>query len=132
MFIADYLIIFAVLLCVSVNRQSLIVLCAFALNECAYYISHDDFYFCIYSACLYASMAYAAKSVKYEIQMAFCCYSALFWFSALDYLLTPQPTEFYVIFPYVVKIIDIYVIFHLLHKEQRNVRNTIPSHCSFN
>ena len=132
MIIADYLVIFAVLMCLSINRQSIFILCAFAVNECAFYLTNSDVSFSITAACCYAALAKQFSGLKYNLQMALICYSVLFWFSGLDYLAFPQETYFYVIFPYVIKVVDIYVIYHLIHKEQRNVGLYSASHCSFN
>lgn len=132
MITADYLIAFIVFLCASVNRQSIFILCAFALNECAFYLTCSDFSFSILSAILYASLALVLKSIKSEIQFALTAYSILYWFNGLDYLLFPHKTYFYVIFPYIIKIIDIYVIYHLINKGLRNGRYNSSSASSFN
>lgn len=130
--IADYLVLFTVFLCISVNRQSIFILCAFALNECAFYLTWSDFSFSILSACIYAALAKTLYDIKYELQMALAAYSVMFWFGAFDFWLTTQPTYFYVIFPYVVKLIDIYVIYHLIHKEQGCDRYNSTHRCTFN
>lgn len=132
MIIADYLVMFAVLLCISVNRQSIFILCAFSVNECAFYLTSSDFTFSITAACCYAALSTCFLKLKYNLQMALICYSALFWFAGFDYAFFPQETYFYVIFPYAVKFVDVYVIYHLINKEQRNVRIHSTNHCSFN
>lgn len=132
MIFADYLVMFAVLLCISVNRQSIFILCAFAVNECAFYLTNTDFYFCIIAALSYAALAKAFTKIKYELQLSLALYSIFYWLSAFDYWVTEQVTIFYVIFPYVIKVIDIYVIYHLINKEQRNVGLYSANRCSFN
>lgn len=64
--------------------------------------------------------------------MALCAYSVLYWFNALDFFLFPHETLFYVIFPYVVKLVDVYVIYHLINKEQKDVGFYSSGNCSFN
>lgn len=132
MIIADYLVLFTVLLCMSVNRQSIFILCAFALNELAFYLAWSDFIFCVLSACIYAALAKSFSHIKYELQLALVTYSVLFWFSAFDYWFTEKVTYYCVIFPYVVKLIDIYVIYHLIHKEQGCDRFNSTNRCTFN
>lgn len=53
--------------------------------------------------------------------MALICYSIVFWFSSIDFYFFPQETIFYVIFPYVIKFIDCYVIFHLIAREGQGI-----------
>lgn len=132
MLFADYLVLFAVLLCTSVNRQSIFILTSFLLSELAFYLTWSDFSFSIVVACLYAYLAKTLKNIKYELQLALTTYSVLFWFNALDFWVTEQPTIFYVIFPYVIKAVDIYVIYHLINKGRRRDGIHSTSHCSFN
>jgi hypothetical protein len=106
--------------------------CAISLGELAYYLTSTDFSFSILSAILYSLIAYLSSRVKFELQMALCAYSVLYWFNALDFFLFPHETLFYVIFPYVVKLVDVYVIYHLINKEQKDVGIYSSSNCSFN
>lgn len=132
MLFADYAVCIAIFLIAFANRQSIIFLCAFTLSEIFYFTNTDPVYDSVIIAMAFALAAYKSTGIKYNLQMALICYSVLFWFSGLDYLAFPQETYFYVIFPYVIKVIDIYVIYHLIHKEQRNVGLYSASHCSFN
>lgn len=129
---ADLIVLFAVLLCLSVNRQSLIFLCAFSASEVVYHLSYTDFSFSVITACIYSFSVFKADNIKYQLQFALSLYAILFWFNAFDYWLTEQQTYFYVIFPYVTKLIDIYVIFQLIHKGQGSDRFNSTNHCSFN
>ena len=119
------MVIFAVLLCYAINRQSLIFLCAFALMELLFALTPDGFWYSILSANLLALTAYRYSNINHNLQMALICYSALYLVNAFDYAAFPHETYFYVIFPYVIKIVDIYVICHLIHKgAEYNGRNT--------
>lgn len=113
---ADFLVMLIVTLCLTVNRQSLIFLCAFAVSEVFYYTDTDPIFDSLVIALTFAYLALIARKFTYELQMALIAYSFLFWFASVDYLLFTQETYFYVIFPYVIKAVDIYVIFHLIHK----------------
>lgn len=113
---ADYLIILITFMCYFVNRQSLIFLCSFALLELLFMFEINAVYECVCIALVFAYLALIARKFAYELQMALIAYSVLFWFASVDYLLFTQETYFYVIFPYVIKAVDIYVIFHLIHK----------------
>ena len=132
MLFADYAVYLAIFLIVFANRQSIIFLCVFALSELFYFTNTNPIYDSAVIAMAFALAAYKSTGLKYNLQMALICYSVLFWFSGLDYLAFPQETYFYVIFPYVVKFIDIYVIYHLINKEQRNVGLYSANRCSFN
>lgn len=118
---ADLLVIFAVLCAVIVNRQSLIFLCAFVLCEIFYWSPLSGFWYCILMCVFFALLAFINVKIKHNLLMALVCYSFLFWVSAIDYAFFPQETIFYVIFPYVIKFIDVYVIFHLLTKEGQGI-----------
>ena len=129
---ADLLVSAFIFLCLLVNRQSLYFVCAISLGELVYYLTLTDFSFSIISAILYSLIAYLASRIKFELQMALCAYSVLYWFNALDFFLFPHETLFYVIFPYVVKFVDVYVIYHLINKEQKDVGIHSSPNCSFN
>lgn len=118
---ADLLVIFAVLCAVIVNRQSLIFLCAFALCEVFYWSPLSSFWYCILICVFFSLLAFINIRIKHQLLMALFCYSVAFWFSAMDYAFFPQETVFYVIFPYVIKFIDVYVIFHLITKEGQGI-----------
>lgn len=120
MFTADYISILAVAIICFVNRQSLKFLCAFALCELFYYTTSSGFSESILIALSFSYIAIHANNIKHSLQMALICYSVLFWFAAADFLLFPYETLFYVIFPCVIKIIDLYVIYHLIAKQGRN------------
>ena len=132
MLFADYAVYIAVFIIAFANRQSLIFLCVFALSEITYFTATNPIYDSVLIATSFALAAYVMNQLKYNLQMALICYSVLFWFAGFDYAFFPQETYFYVIFPYAVKFIDVYVIYHLINKEQRNVRIHSTSHCSFN
>lgn len=123
---------FAVLLCLSVNRHSIFILVIFIFTEIAFHIPWSDFWFYTSISTAFSISAINLKNIKYELQQALSVYSTLYWLAGLDFLLSEQETVFYVIFPYAIKLIDIYVIYHLINKEQRNVGIHSASHCTFN
>ena len=125
MLTADYMVITAITLCYFINRQSLIFVCEFALCELSFQLIESGFWYSLLVANLYALAAIKARNINYNLQMALICYSVLYLFNAFDFLAFPHSTYFYVIFPYVIKIVDIYVICHLIHKgAEYNGRNT--------
>ena len=83
-------------------------------------------------ASFFAITALYGKGIKFELQLALIWYSFLFLLSGVDFLLFPQITYFYVIFQYVIRIIDIYVIYHLIGRERRDVGIFSTSSFSFN
>ena len=130
MLYADYLVMFIILICTAVNRQSLIILCAFALNEFCFYISDTDFSYCILAASTFAVTAFLSPHIKRELQFSLICYSVLFWIAGFDYFAFPHETYFYVIFPYIIKLVDIYVIYHLIKRGERAINgNTNAFNC---
>ena len=125
---ADLTVMILVLFIVAVNRHSLIFLCAFALSEIPHLLDTNPVYDNIIVACSFAITAFLCSKIKYELQMSLICYSVLFWFSAFDYFLFPHKTYFYVIFPYVIKLIDIYVIYHLINNKEKAYNGISSSH----
>lgn len=118
---ADILVMLTVLLCVTINRQSIIFLCAFTLSEIFYYTKTDPTFDSVVIALCFAFLALALNKIKHELQMALIVYSFLYWFASIDYLFFQYETLFYVIFPYVIKAIDIYVIFKLLDLGEQGI-----------
>lgn len=129
---ADYLVISVAAMALLVNRQSLIFLCAFALSEIPHHLSTSPIYDNAIMASLFAITALYCKGIKFELQLALIWYSFLFLLSGVDFLLFPQITYFYVIFPYVIKIIDIYVLYHLINKERGSDRDNSTNRGTFN
>lgn len=129
---ADYLVVIVISFSCFVNRQSIIFLCAFSAMEFLFLFEIDAMYESLFFASSFSAIAYLSSKIKFELQMALCAYAVLYWFNALDFFLFPHETLFYVIFPYVVKFVDIYVIFHLINKEQKDVGIHSSPNCSFN
>lgn len=130
MLYVDYLVMFIILICTAVNRQSLIILYAFALNEFCFYISDTDFSYCVLAASAFAVTAFSASNIKIELQFSLIWYSVLFWMAGFDYFAFPHETYFYVIFPYIIKLVDIYVIYHLIKRGERAINgNTNAFSC---
>lgn len=129
MLAADYSVYIFCLLFSFINRQSIIFLCAFAVSESFYYTETSPVFDSLFIALTFAYLALIAKKCTYELQMALIAYSVLFWFASIDYLLFTQETYFYVIFPYVIKVVDIYVIYHLIGRGAQGVgaNNSAPS-----
>lgn len=126
---ADFLVMLTVTLCLTVNRQSIIFLCAFAVSEVFYYTETSPVFDSLFIALTFAYLALIAKKYAYELQMSLIAYSVLFWFASIDYLLFTKETYFYVIFPYIIKVVDIYVIYHLIGRGVQGVgaNNGAPS-----
>ncbi len=124
MLIVDYSVYIIILLSCLINRQSLYFLCAFALSEVFYYTDTDPVFDAITIALFFAYLALAAKKIRYELQMSLILYSLLYWFSSIDYLLFPQETYFYAIFPYIIKVVDFYVICELIRARGQYIGNT--------
>lgn len=118
---ADYLILLLTFLCCFGNRQSLIFLCAFVATEIPHHFDTPQIYDDCVIASMFAYLVFYCRNYKLELQSAMCAYSLVFWYAAIDYLLFPHSESFYVIFPYVIKLIDIYVIYHLIRKEGQSV-----------
>lgn len=113
---ADSLVILAVVLACAVNRQSIIFVCAFALCEAGYhYIDNSIMYSLSVSLC-FAFLALISPKIKHQLQLSLIVYSIIFWFASIDYLLFTHETYFYAIFPYIIKAVDIYVLFQLINK----------------
>ncbi len=121
---ADLIILASAFFASFINRQSLIFLCAFALCETLYYSPLESSYYALTMSLSYAYLALIAKNIRYKLQMALIVYSVLYWFASLDYLLFTHETYFYVIFPYIIKAIDIYVISQLIKARGQYVGNT--------
>ena len=124
MLFADYLVFATVLFACSVNRQSLYFLCAFALSEVFYYTDTDPVFDAITIALFFSYLALISKKIRYKLQMSLILYSLLYWFSSIDYLLFPQETYFYVIFPYIIKVVDFYVICELIRARGQYIGNS--------
>jgi hypothetical protein len=116
---ADFLVILAVVLACAVNRQSIIFVCAFALCEIGYhYIDNSIMYSLSVSLC-FAFLALISSKIKHQLQLSLIVYSIIFWFASIDYLLFTHKTYFYAIFPYIIKVVDIYVLFQLINTRGR-------------
>lgn len=129
---ADSFVLIAIAVICLANRQSLVFLCAFSVMEFLFLFDLNAIYESVFFATSLSLLAVLCSRVKFELQMALCAYSVLYWFNALDFFLFPHETLFYVIFPYVVKLVDVYVIYHLINKEQKDVGFYSSSNCSFN
>ena len=119
MLIADYSVYIIILLLCLLNRQSLIFLCAFAVSESFYFIQTNPVLDCAVIASAFAVSAFSSSHIKKELQFSLIWYSVLFWLAGFDYFAFPHETYFYVIFPYIIKLVDIYVIYHLIKRGER-------------
>lgn len=118
---ADFLVITVMLFAVAVNRQSLVFLCAFILCELLFYSDLTSAQYSICAALCFSCMAVIFPRLSHSLSMALIFYSVVFWFSAFDCLFFPHETAFYVIFPYIIKAVDLYVIYHLLDNKGRKI-----------
>lgn len=132
MIYADYSVYILTLFLCLLNRQSLVFLCVFSVTEIQLHLNTHPVFDHSINAIAFSLIAYLASRIKFELQMALCAYAVLYWFNALDFFLFPHETLFYVIFPYVVKFVDVYVIYHLINKEQKDVGIHSSPNCSFN
>lgn len=120
-FALDWLVVIAVALILIINRQSLAFLFLFTVSNIAFAMIDSGFLYSLFVALAYGFLAIRSENIKNELQIGMVAYSIIHWFAAADYILTTQETVFYVIFPYVVKLIDVYVIFHLITKEGQGI-----------
>lgn len=129
MLFADYSVYIACFIICFANRYSLIFLCAFAVSEVFYYTETNPIYDAITIALFFSFLAVINKKINYNLQMSLIVYSFLYWASSLDYLLFPQETYFYAIFPYIIKVVDIYVILNLVNFRGQGIgaNNSAPS-----
>lgn len=126
---ADYALLLTVVVICLFNRHSFVFLFAFLVSEVPHLIESPPVYDSVAMSVFYIALSFISKKIKYELQMSLICYSVLFWFAGFDYAFFHQETYFYVIFPYMIKIIDIYVIYHLINRESVSDRfNSSHSH----
>lgn len=129
---ADSFVLIVIAVIYLANLQSLVFLCAFSVMEFLFLFDLNAIYESTFFAISLSLLAVLCSRVKFELQMALCSYAVLYWFNALDFFLFPHETLFYVIFPYVVKFVYVYVIYHLMNKEQKDVGIHSSPNCSFN
>lgn len=129
---ADYLVMCIMLFAVLFNRHAIIFFLLCFISELPFFLPTSPVYDTAFMATLFSLVVFTVDRIKFELQMAISWYAIMFWLSSLDYWLTDTRTYFYVIFPYVIKFIDIYVIYHLIHKEQGSDRFNSAPFGSFN
>lgn len=113
---ADLLVVIFILIATTLNRQSFIFLFAFVVCEILFISGLNDVNYAITASLTFCFLVVGFPKISNGLSVALIIYAILFWFSALDYLLFPHETVFYVIFPYVIKLVDCYVIFNLINK----------------
>lgn len=128
---ADYLALFSVLLIALFNRQAILFLIAFALCEAIFLLPIDGFVYSIVISVLF-SLIFIFSGLKLPLKVAVVCYSLMYWLSAVDFYVTIDETYFSFVFPYVIKMIDLFVIFYLIANRERvdagSYRNAYSNH----
>jgi len=117
MIYADYLVIVSVLILSLFNRDSVIFLIAFALCEAVFLMPVNDFGHSIFTSLMFSLFILRSKA-KLPLKIAMLFYSVMFWLSAISYQST-EVNYFDVIFPYAIKLIDIFVIIYLIANREK-------------
>lgn len=117
MIYADYLVIISVLILSLFNRDSVIFLIAFALCEAVFLMPVNDFVHSIFTSLMFSLFILRTKA-KLPLKIAMLFYSVMFWLSAISYQST-EVNYFDVIFPYAIKLIDIFVIIYLIANREK-------------
>ena len=96
-----------------INRAAIIVL-AFQLADVALFaISQTGLIACLSLAALYSINSIVNIRIKSEIRQGLICLGAVYWLGAVDYWYTDETTIFFVLFPYLITLIDVYILWHL-------------------
>jgi hypothetical protein len=117
----DYIHMTALVAVCFVNRQAVIVLLFMLLAEPLFYFSEKDFQFNIYASILYALNAIVFIKFSYEIRQALICTAMLYWLCAVDAFLHPYETLLYQLMPWVLAVIDCYILCKLLNIGGRQI-----------
>ena len=97
-----------------INRAAIIVL-AFQLADVALFaISETGLIACLSLATLYSINSIVNIRIKSEIRQGLICLGAVYWLGAVDYWYTDEITIFFVLFPYLITLIDVYILWHLV------------------
>lgn len=118
MIYADYLVLISILALTLVNRQSIIFLAAFALCEVAFIIPVNDVIHSIVVSLTFSVVA-RLNNLKLPLKIATLGYSIMFWISAVSYQFYAYETYLDVVFPYAIKLIDVFVIIYLIANREK-------------
>ena len=115
----DWLVVIVIALIAVINSQSLAFLLAFTLSNIAFHFIDSGFLFSVSVSTCYALLSISLKNINSRLQLSLIAYSVIHWIAAIDYIATTQETVFYAIFPYLIKVVDCYVIFNLIIKREQ-------------
>lgn len=100
-----------------VNRQALPFFYAYLLSEMYFATIDGGFWYSIFTCATYCLFARAAFRCALGLQVSLVVYSFMNLGAAVDFYVAKQVTYFYVIFPYIMKAVDAYVILKLMNME---------------
>ena len=124
MIYADYLVLISILALTLVNRQSIVFLAAFVLCEAAFIIPINDVLHSVIVSLIF-SVVVRLNNLKLPLKIASLGYSIMFWLSAVSYQFYAYETYLDVVFPYAIKLIDVFVIMYLIaNREKVNARDS--------
>lgn len=121
---ADLLTVAAFVAAFFINRQALIVLLAHCVWQAAFLLPLNDFWSTIVSASIYAAFGAAFIKIKSEIRYAFFCQACLYYLNSVDYILSGgAETTYYHSMPYLIAMVDLYIVWQLVKGEPQHVGN---------
>ena len=97
-----------------INRQALALIAAHLAWELIYISTDSGFAVSLLSSALYFIVAASNINLKSEIRHAIWLLGCLYWLAALDYYVADTVTYFYIIFPWLINMVDAYIIYHLM------------------
>lgn len=107
-----------------INRQAAIVLLAHLVWQAAFLIPVNDFWSTIISATIYAAVASVFIKLKSEIRYALFCQACLYYLNSVDYALSSgAETLYYASVPYLISMVDLYIVWQLVKGEPQHVGN---------
>lgn len=109
----DSLTIAAFLAAVFINKQALIVLAAHLVGEAIYRTPLAGFETELLLAALYSSCAIVNIRIKSEIRQALICIGIVYWFGAVDYMLTDSVSVYDYFLPAMITALDLFILWHL-------------------
>lgn len=107
-----------------INRQAAIILLAHTICYLAFLTPASDFWFTIISATIYAAVASVFIKLKSEIRYALFCQACLYYLNSVDYALSGGiETLYYASVPYLIAMVDLYIVWQLVKGEPQHVGN---------
>ena len=96
-----------------INRQAIVILIAHVILEAIFFSTDSGFAVSLLSSALYFIVAASNINLKSEIRQALWLLGCLYWLAALDYYVADTVTYFYIIFPWLINMVDAYIIYYL-------------------